>query len=657
MNRHLIVSEHPRHVLASAFARSWSANRSGGGHRRGCVRVPAPSQGKSDATNKLGMMCSKRFLAAVVSAFAIVVSALPKSATQAQHFTRSEDIASSYDYIIIGGGTSGLTVADRLTEDENSTVLVIEYGYFEVSMNPDDFNLRNSPGEMWYNITSVGSKKIFVGAGCAVGGSSAINSMIFMRGTSEDYDRWGELGGYGSNWNWENMLYYFKKSATFTPPDAQLVKDHHIDYDIRTAWGGNGPVQASWPSFMYPGVKIMYDAWKGFPGMTFPKDGSEGKAGMIWIPTSVDPKNETRSYARPAHFDRVKGRNNYGLITGHKVVKINFATEDGSITAESVTATSRSGNGTTKVTANKEIILAAGTIHTPQILQLSGVGPRSLLESANITVVHDLPGVGQNFHDHSYFPMEFNCPLSVVGPSLIAQPSLSVISPDAYLSIASDLEELDPASVLPQDADETIIAGYTAQLKLMAAALKSNNTSWLQFSLRGEAKFNVPNIHALSRGSVNINISSPNSEPVVDYRALTNPIDIRVNVELLKSIKSYFARAGEIQKLSPVEITPGVNVTSEKDMTTWLKKALNPSIFHPVGTCAKMPLEYGGVVDEDLRVHGIQGLSVVDASIMPLVVGATTQATVYAVAEKALFTRSWVKNEDIFLSGSGEPTI
>jgi choline dehydrogenase-like flavoprotein len=156
-------------------------------------------------------------------------------------------------------------------------------------------------------------------------------------------------------------------------------------------------------------LEIMHDAWKNLSGVEFPKDGAAGKAGVIWSPSSVDPRNETRSYARTAHYDPAKNRSNYALLTGHKVVKIGFSSGWTPLTAESVLITPRFGNESAKtVTANNEIILAAGTIHTPQILQRSGVGPRALLAKANITVVHDLPGVGQNFHDHSYLTARFN---------------------------------------------------------------------------------------------------------------------------------------------------------------------------------------------------------------------------------------------------------
>ncbi|PVH88936.1 GMC oxidoreductase [Cadophora sp. DSE1049] len=604
------------------------------------------------------------------------ICAYPASVYHAQHLTRSGELRSSYDYIVIGGGTAGLTVADRLTDSGKYSVLVVEYGYFsDIPTLPyDPINpIDASPPSLMYNITSVGSKKQYVGIGCVVGGGSAINAQAFMRGTSEDYDRWAALGGEDSNWGWKDILPYFKKSATFTPPDPKLAEEFNITYDIEKAWGGNGPVLASYGDYQYPPTKIMYEAWKVFPGITYPRDGSEGQAGIVWIPSSKDPITETRSYARTAHYDPVQNRTNYAILTGHKVAEINFRQTKMEIIATSVKIVSRTDNSSiTTVRAKKEIILAAGAIHTPQILQLSGIGPREVLKAANVSLVLDLPGVGSNFQDHSWFAVGYNFttpvfpnrasllnnktfaawalelwetnrtgPYSIAqgGGAALAQVGLPVIAPDTFSSIASNIETLDPASVLPPGTDPTIVAGYRAQLKLMASAARSKNTAWLQMGLGGNpfglSDQWVFNIHPLSRGTVHLDPTDPNGEPLVDYRMLSNPVDLRVAVALFKGIRMYYASQGAMKRLTPVETKPGANVTSDAEIESFLKRTLDPSQYHPVGTCPKMPLELGGVVDEELKVYGVEGLSVVDASIMPLIVGATTQSTVYAVAEKA----------------------
>lgn len=172
----------------------------------------------------------------------------------------------------------------------------------------------------------------------------------------------------------------------------------------------------------------------------------------------------------------------------------------------------------------------------------------------------------------------------------------------------------------------------------MASAARSKKTAWLQMGLGGNpfglSDQWVFNIHPLSRGTVHLDPTDPNGEPLVDYRMLSNPVDLRVAVALFKGIRSYYASQGAMKRLTPVETKPGANVTSDAEIESFLKGTLDPSQYHPVGTCPMMPLEMGGVVDETLRVYGVEGLSVVDASMMPLIVGATTQSTVYAVAEK-----------------------
>ncbi|KAH8588615.1 hypothetical protein B0O99DRAFT_638810 [Bisporella sp. PMI_857] len=621
---------------------------------------------------------SPRYLSIALAALEAGVRALPSSIYAARHFTRAEDIEASYDYVIIGGGTAGLTVADRLTEDPKTTVLVIEYGYFQPPIDPDfwipgGWRPGAIPRSYFYNITAIGTKPISVLAGCAVGGSSAVNAMVFMRGTSEDYDRWATLGGKGSTWNWKGLLPYFKKAANFTPPRKELVEEFGIKYDEERSWGQRGPIEASFPSFLYPGLKTMLNAWKSVPGVNVPTDGSAGEAGLIWVPTSLDPKNVTRSYARPRHYERVKSRPNYHLLTGHGANKIEFRGQNGAILAHSVIITPRDGNGTSsEVLANREIILSAGAINSPYILFLSGIGDRAVIEKAGIQTVRHIPGVGHNLHDHSWFSASWRFqndvfpspgllssnatfeawarelwnqnrtgPYSIIGANAMAMLPLSVLAPNGYEALASDLEAQKPAAFLPPGTDASIIKGYAAQQRTMAAAIRSNNTAFIQFPLSGAAGGALFNMHPLSRGSVTLNTSYPLSGPVVDYRALSNPLDMHINIVLLQGIRNYFALPA-LEALAPIEVAPGANVTSFDAMAEFISRTLGPSAYHNVGTCAKMPLEFGGVVDESLKVHGLRKLRVVDASVIPILVGGTTQSTVYALAEKAA---DLIKNE------------
>ncbi|KAI1114157.1 GMC oxidoreductase [Nemania sp. NC0429] len=585
---------------------------------------------------------------------------------------RQFDVKSAYDYVIVGGGTSGLTVADRLSADGKSTVLVIENGPTVDSPRISQvYTGVAAMGPTWsYQINSarqpnLNNRSTSVTVGKLVGGSSAINAMMTIRGTSDDYDRWGGFFGNGSSWSWEGLLPYFKKAVSFSPPDAAVEKSVNITWDA-SYWGNSSSVHTSWPRFQWPALEAQFEAFRDIPGVEFPPDSGSGKAGVYWFPTFMDPQRVERSYARTGHFDTID-RANFELIAESKVTKILL--RDG--TATGVSFERRAGNGTTVTTvkANKEVIVAAGAIHSPQLLQQSGIGPRALLEAAGIDTVVDLPGVGQNFQDH---PMVFTSitlqnftvhpnptdmysnrnfsawaqevwnanktgPYSLGVGNVAAWLGMPVIAPDTFEQIASKLEKLDHAASLPSNTHPTVVAGYKAQMKDMAAAMRSPNTAFYNHVLTGGGSSGtIVDLHPLSRGTVNIDTADPfGREPVVDYRALTNPVDLDVMVEIVRFTRRYYFET-RLRHLAPRQVQPPASASSEpEDLKRFLRQNVNPSYFHPVGTCAMMPRELGGVVDEKLKVYGVRSLRVVDASIMPVLVGANTCQTTYAIAEKA----------------------
>lgn len=242
-------------------------------------------------------------------------------------------------------------------------------------------------------------------AGKVVGGSSAVNAMMTIRGASGDYDRWGNFFGDDSAWSWEGMLPYFRKALTFVPPGEEVTEEAGITYDT-SFWGNSSGVYTSFPSYQYPGTIKQVEAWKEMPGVEFPSDSGAGETGVFWYPQFMDPELGERSYARTGHYSNSDpDRENYHLVTNSKVVRV--VVEDG--VAKGVTfrpADDPEGNATT-VSAGKEVIVSAGAVHTPQVLQLSGIGPSALLESAGIETVVDLPGVGQNFQDHPMLTARF----------------------------------------------------------------------------------------------------------------------------------------------------------------------------------------------------------------------------------------------------------
>lgn len=528
--------------------------------------------------------------------------------------------------------------------------------------------MQGISAQLMYSINSVPQMNLrnhttAVLAGKVVGGSSAVNAMMTVRGTAEDYDRWVSFFNSSSSWNWKGMLPYFTKALNFVPPNPDVAETSNIGYDQRF-WGNTSSVYTSWPSYQYPGTRVQIDAFRTMPGVEFVSDSGSGRPGVYWFPQFMDPTTVTRSYARTGHYDNIK-RNNYQLIAGSKVLRVRLD-RNTATGVEFMSTRANTANSSVTVTARKEVILAAGAIHSPQVLQRSGIGPKKILTAANITTIADLPGVGQNFQDHPMLQMLISFrnftstpsaqdlytnatfrhwadqvwaanktgPYSIATGNAAAWLPLPIISA-RFAAIADKLAALDPRTPLPSDTDPSVVAGYAVQLKSFAAAMRANNTAFYNLGLTGGPSNGIiVDLHPLSRGSVNINPSDPEGEPIVDYRALTNPVDIDVMTEIMRYTRQYYFNNTATAGFAARELSPGPKVQSDGDLAAYLADTLSPTEFHPAGTCAMMPKELGGVVDQELRVYGVDRLRVVDASIMPTLPGGNTCQTVYAIAEK-----------------------
>ncbi|KAF1955813.1 alcohol oxidase [Byssothecium circinans] len=597
----------------------------------------------------------------------VELSASPILSNKVQVKRSTAELDNTYDYIIVGGGTSGLTVANRLSEDPSKTVLVVEIGYLadeRCIWQPRGSD--NAPcNKHRFNISSVPQKEInglvySYAVGAVVGGSSAINGMVFDRGAKADYDAWEELGNPG--WGWDDLFPYFKKSATFTPPSQEDTKRY--GYTWEGSAYGNGPVHASYPPFQWGQLKFSWSAWEDM-GIPFPKEHAGGDAvGLFWTPASEHPVNRTRSYARFGHYDPIASRTNYHLLVGHKAEKILLSSKN---EVEGVVIYQRD-HPDEKVTlhARKETILAAGGVHTPQILQISGIGPKKILEAAKIDVKIDSPGVGYNFQDHpqAYLKCNFTHDL---WPNLDALASNATLKAEAQaeydanktgpytLNLNSALVFLPLNTIhsnppkfhaclssqaadahLPPDTPSAVIAGYAAQKRILAELYKSPHAAVYESPTGGACSRTSILQKPLSRGTIHINASNPSGEPALDFRVFSNPLDFEQAAEMIKYARKYF-KSEKLTPLAPVETAPGADVKDEdaKVLLSYLRRTSGPTSFHVSGTAAMMPRDLGGVVAPDLKVYGVEGLSVVDASIMPLIPSAHLSATVYAVAEKA----------------------
>ncbi|KAG7284077.1 hypothetical protein NEMBOFW57_010438 [Staphylotrichum longicolle] len=580
-----------------------------------------------------------------------------------------QTLLSNYTFIIAGGGIAGLTLADRLTEDPSVTVLVIEAGPLDAGQ---DGILVPGAYAPWYYFwpglntvpqTGLNNRTISAITAQVVGGGSTINAMVYLRGDADDYNAWGALGN--SGWSWANMLPYFKKAETFTPPSAALAAAGNISWDDSVR-GHSGPVQFSYPNYFYPGSANWWNAANevGLPPVNDPQSGS--KQGVFWIPSALDASTMTRNHARRNHYDRVKdSRPNYHLLTSNVVGKVLFNGKNASGVCY-LSTTSTSTACSSNVYATKEVILAAGGFGTPKILQLSGIGRKKLLQKFGIPLVTDLPGVGQNLQDQPTLSVPYTFTNNVVpnygslltnatynaeqharydaGQSsaytLVSSLSsnIGVLSlqkaTSSYRQIIKAAALRDPALSLPADVDETVLAGYTAQRTAILKQFANNDVGvgTVHWSTADSAL--VYHLKPLSRGTVTINSTNPLENPLIDFRTGTDPADVAVYTALFRKNRALFA-APSMQALGPTEAAPfGAQLTTDEQIYAVMRDQINPSNAHQCCTAAMMPLELGGVVSSEQKVYNVRRLRVADISAWPFQLSGAPMATVYAAAER-----------------------
>lgn len=434
-----------------------------------------------------------------------------------------------------------------------------------------------------------------------VGGSSGINGLQALRGTREEYNIWAQLGGRSSTWGWKGLMPYFRRAMHFVPPLDYLSRDFNITWDM-DAWGQDidTRVFAGYPNYLNPSMsgtfslnlimhglrrfsEFLFKGMSTMPGVSIPKDGNFGTTGVYFWPNTMDPSTYSRSYARTGHWDGID-RPNYSLLVGSKVVKVEF---DGNCaTGVSVVSSIDGVSWKLRIKARKEVILAAGTVHTPQILELSGIGPDAILSAAGIPVKVNLPGVGENFQDHALFyglgykwgiqpPTPIvngsgnpNTTLSMNCGAVIGLPAIT--SQEKAAALIRDFNAQDAGDHLPKDVHPHVLAGYKAQKNAFSRIFQNKNTAWMWLILGAPLSLNPVNQHPISRGNVHINASNPHGPPVVDYRSLSNPLDLAIMIEMLRFIRKYASN----DLFTPYKLTegsPGVNVTDSAELGEWVR--------------------------------------------------------------------------------------
>jgi choline dehydrogenase-like flavoprotein len=384
----------------------------------------------------------------------------------------------------------------------------------------------------------------------------------------------------------------------------------------------------------------------------------------------MNPKTGERSHARNSYYDPISQRPNLKVMLETLATELVFDTNaQGKLAASGVKVTDQKSGAVTTVYARKEVVLAAGAMNTPKLLQLSGVGPRSVLEAANIPVKLAHDGVGANFQDHPYANLIFNIsntstpnptswsdpafnasawsqyranktgPLTQARGNSLALIQLSQVAPTSYLALAQRVRNLSDAAHLPPIYTNSakLLAGVHAQRRILADLYADPAAAILEVPVSASGAFVlVAHEKPLSRGSITLNPLNPSGPPRILFNALSNPIDRAVLAACVRYVRGVWA-GPELAHFSPTEVAPGTQYVGDEELIDKLVQSgsVTPTLAHPSGSCAMMPEKLGGCVSSELLFYGIDRLSIVDASILPLIPSQHIQSTMYAVGEKA----------------------
>ncbi|KAE9371208.1 GMC oxidoreductase [Stipitochalara longipes BDJ] len=513
-----------------------------------------------------------------------------------------------YDYIICGGGVSGLVLANRLTENPNEHVRLFNRWH---SDNYEDFIIY--PIKDGYGLGTSYDWNLWTAPQIFLDGAARPYDM--GRGILADYDAWVSLGNPG--WGWDDLFPYFKKSENYTDNvDSNFSRELYIQPNSSTH-GSEGYVHVAYPRYFYNQSQLFLDGLQelGIPILADPNNGTA--AGGMLIPDSLNPDNQTRSYARLDYFDTVIGtRQNLHVATHQHVTRVledaphHVRSRDNAsdLWISGVEFLTDGCLALHNVTCSREVILSAGAVHSPQILEFSGIGDPAILSNFDISVAINLPGVGNNFQDHPYVGVVYYCPWTAGAINTVAFPSLPSISQN-WTNMVSDAKVQNTTQHLLLGLDATIINGYETQKAVLVDLLSRTDVRAYEILNDNIGLLAVATMHPFSRGSVHIQSNNPLLQPFIDPRYCSNPLDCQILVEAL--------------------------LFNNKLINTPSMKLGLRTEFHGTGTTSMLPLDLGGVVDTHLRVYGTINLRVVDAGIIPLVPAAHLQAPVYAIAEKA----------------------
>ena len=522
----------------------------------------------------------------------------------------------NFDYIIVGAGTSGCLLANRLSADPKNRVLLLEAGgkddYFWIRVPVGYLFTMNNPRTDWCfsteASTGLNGRSLNYPRGKVLGGCSSINGMIYMRGQARDYDHWRQLGN--SGWGWDEALKYFKRS------EGHVLGENEMH-------GGNGEWRVEGQRLSWEILDAFRDAAAetGIPNTDDFNTGNNEGCGYF----EVNQKQGVRWSAADAFLHPIKSRANLTILTEAHVNKLQF--EGNKVVGVKFWR----GNDLFEASVSGEIILASGAIGSPQIMQSSGISSGALSQKIGIQNIIELPGVGENLQDHLQMRLVFKVKNTK---------TLNLRANSLFGKIGMGLEyflfKRGPMTMAPSQLGGFAKSDKNKETPNLQYHIQPLSTEKLGDPLHPFEAFtaSVCNLRPESRGHVHIKTEDSREPPKIQPDYLSDPADRKVAADAIKLTRKIVSSPA-MKKFEPEEFKPGIEFASDDDLAREAGN-IGTTIFHPVGTCKMGPSSDNmAVVDERLKVHGIRGLRVVDASVMPTITSGNTNSPTLMIAEKA----------------------